>query len=323
MILRNINFGGALGASGVTGFFSGEEYKYHRLYKKLIPGFSFEGMTFVGKTFTFDYNKGHTKLAADGYSIAEWFPDSIKAFLRHDAFLNAVGLSNPGAEFFLQEKYEWQQRTKPFMLSFMAIGKTHDQRLMETRLFVEMLLRCKKDFKAPFALQMNYSCPNVSHLQQDLVGEVREHLDIAQRLNAPLIPKFNLLIGTEVARYIATHPACDAICVSNTIPFGQLPNDIDWKKFGGKESPLKKYGGGGLSGRPLFPLLCRWLADVDRNINFPKPILAGGGIMSAKDIVTLSKFEYVTGVSIGSGVIRYPWRVQGMIKTANHLFKNS
>lgn len=323
MILRNINFGGALGASGVTGFFSGEEYKYHWLYKKLVLGFSFEGMTFVGKTFTFDYNKGNTKLAADGYSIAEWFPDSIKAFPMHDAFLNAVGLSNPGAKFFLEEEDNWYQLIKPFMLSFMAIGKTRDQRLMETRLFVEMLLRCKKDFKAPFALQINFSCPNVKHPQEELLDEVFDVLDIAAKLGVPLVPKFNLLIKRDVVRTIADHPACDAICVSNTIPYGEFPNDIDWEKICGKESPLKKYGGGGLSGRPLFPLLCRWLTDIHNDVSFPKPILAGGGIMSNKDIVTLSKFDYVTGVSIGSGVIRYPWRVQGMIKTANRLFKNS
>lgn len=320
MILRNINFGGALGASGVTGYYSGEEYKYHELYKKFIPGFSFENMAEVAKTFTFGAHEGNTKLAADNYSVAEWFPDSIKAFPFHGAFLNAVGLSNPGAKFLI-EKNKWQQLTKPFMLSFMAIGRSREERLEETRQFVNLLLLHKKDFKAPFALQMNFSCPNVDHHQIELLLEVSDALDIAGELDIPIVPKFNLLISADEAKDISSHQFCDAICVSNTIPYGTLPEKINWKKIVGAKSPLAKYNGGGLSGKPLFPILCDWLKEVD-DIGIHKPILACGGIMSVGDVVTVSDFDYVTGISIGSVAIRYPWRVQSMIRMANHLLKN-
>ncbi len=325
MKLKGIDFGKAIGASGIQGFFSENEYKYHHKwwYKRIMGllGYSLEGMTFCAKTMTLFANKGNAELEDDGVTLKEFLPDCIKPYIWHGIALNAVGLSNIGAHGLLRKNI-WQERTKPFMLSFMAIGKTKEERLTELEEFVDVLKFFLLNFKAKIALQINVSCPNMGHNQDELIDEIIPFLETASVLGIPLVPKLNILVNPETAFKISQHPACDAICISNTIPFGQLPDKIDWKDlWGGKEifSPLAKYGGGGLSGKLLFPLLCEWLDEAEQ-YEFTKPIIAGGGIMSHYDVETLREYNIVKAISPGSVVFLRPWRLGKIIRTANKLF---
>jgi hypothetical protein len=61
MILRGIDFGNALGGSGVQGFF-GEGYRIHEMMP--FPP-DFMGMTFVAKTATLHERKGNMPLNSD------------------------------------------------------------------------------------------------------------------------------------------------------------------------------------------------------------------------------------------------------------------
>jgi len=319
--LRDIKFQGAIGASGVQGFFSGREYFHHGVFK-IIPGFSFDGMTFVAKTMTFYSKKGNAALKKDGVTFASMKPDCIKAYLKKGIALNAVGLSNIGAEELLAKNI-WQQMTKPFMLSFMVVGQTKEERIREITRFTELLAVYLPYFKAPIALQINFSCPNTNHGQSELMHEIIPFLDIASELNIPLVPKVSILLSHAMAARISEHPACDALCVSNTIPFGELPEKIPWDKYFGsdskEESPLARYGGGGLSGKILFPLLCDWLRTADRS-GIKKPIIAGGGIMNPGDVLCLSNYYSVKAVSPGSVAFLRPWMLAPIIKNANRIF---
>lgn len=320
MYLRKTDFGKAIGASGVQGFFSGDEYLYHRVLKHM-PGFSFKGLTFVAKTMTLEPKAGNAKLKKDGVSMADVFPDCIYPMHLRGIALNAVELSNIGAQALL-EKNIWQQRTNPFMLSFMAVGETKKKRLEEIRNFVELLLLHLSEFKTKIALQINVSCPNTEHGQIELIEEVIPYLDIASKLYIPLIPKINLTLSQEVVLEISKHPACDAICLTNTIPFGELPNLIPWEKYFGsakkEDSPLAKYGGGGLSGKLLFPLLCDWLKKAQQ-YGFKKPFIAGGGIMKSRDVRILSNIYGVGAISPGSVSFLRPLNLRGIIQKA-HLY---
>ncbi len=320
MKLRNINFPPVIGASGVQGFFSGYEYKYHKIFDNLIWGFDFEGMGFVGKTMTFESHKGNTQLASDGYSIKKFLPDSIWANHFKGVGLNSVGLSNPGAKFLLDQDI-WQKRTDSFMLSFMAISKTPETRLEETRLFVETFKIYLSSFKGKVALQVNFSCPNVGHDQIGLLKEVAEILNILSRLDIPLVPKFNVLLSADSMSTIMKHEACDAICISNTLPFGERPDMVDWKRFFPNGSPLAKhkYGNGGLSGKPLFPLLMEWLTEAEK-LRPQKPIIAGGGILKRSDVVQLSRFSSVKAISLGSVAFLRPWRIRKIIRAGYDYF---
>ena len=118
----------------------------------------------------------------------------------------------------------------------------------------------------------------------------------------------------EAAHEISTYPNCDALCISNTIPYGQLPDRIPWEKLFGsalkEESPLAKYGGG-LSGKLLLPLLLEWIRAA-RKRDITKPINAGGGILSLPDAISV--FEDLgsgnDSISLGSIAFLRPWRVK-------------
>ena len=128
----------------------------------------------------------------------------------------------------------------------------------------------------------------------------------------------NALIRPELAKKLADSKMCDAITVSNTIPYGQLPELINWKKMFGAESPLKKYGGGGLSGWLLLPVVANWVKEA-RNIGIDVPIIDGGGIQKKED-VNILKDAGASAISICSVVVLRPWRVQGIINYANKLY---
>jgi dihydroorotate dehydrogenase len=315
MRLQGIDFGCVFDHSGVRNFF-GDGYWYHKPLHRF--GLQFEGSTFVAKTTTLLPREGNLLMAEDGTTPKELLPRCIVVKSLRGVVLNAVGLSGPGASFLLKTG-KWYDQSRPFMLSFMAVGKSPQERIAEVTEFVDLLKRYLP-FHAPLGLQINLSCPNVGLHPANLALEARAMLRTASRLGVPLVPKFNVLLPVEIACDIARHPACDAICVSNTIPWGQLADRIDWEGlFGSKESPLKQFGGGGLSGKPLLPLVCKWVREAKR-ARIMKPIIAGGGILGPTGVNRL--FEVgADAVALSSIAILRPWRVRGTIRRAQELYR--
>ncbi|MEK7585942.1 MAG: hypothetical protein AAB477_01765 [Patescibacteria group bacterium] len=318
MILRNIYFGPALGASGVQGFYgnpSYPEYKHSRIIK-MIWGDIFKNMDFVAKTATVDFNKGNVRLDLGGFAFKKFLPDAIYPMPLKGAALNAVGLSNPGFKSLLLRGI-WQQRTQPFMLSFMPIRKTRDERIAETREFVSLLKKHLPKFMAKFALQVNISCPNTGHSQKELTGEASQILDILGELEIPLVPKINAVLLPQIAHEIMEHKYCDALCFSNSIPYGEFPKEIKWSKYSiHDKSPLvfRGYTSGGLSGAPIFPVVEKWLTRFSMLNTHTKPIIAGGGVMSKDNVRVLCGFPNVKAISIGTVAFIKPWAVKGIIK---------
>lgn len=316
MKLRGIDFGPVWAASGAMGFF-GEGYWYHQW----IPGLNFRGCTFVAKTTTLNPRPGNMPMREDGVTPQERKPKCIIVKPWEGVALNAVGLSGPGAKV-LFEDGRWQARREPFFLSFMSLGQTFHERLAELRAFLKLLERHLPDFHAPIGLQLNFSCPNVEHhLTSELYEEVSVSLGTANKLRIPLVPKLNALVSLETTRRIAALPACDALCISNTIPWGQLPEKIDWKGlFGMDESPLASlgFGNGGLSGRPLLPIVADWIRRA-RVEGVHVPINAGGGILDPKDVDVL-KEAGANSVFLGSMAFLRGWRVQRTIRRAHQIF---
>lgn len=322
LILRGINFGSVHGASGVTGFFSGDEYPHHHLYRKLFKGkFNFAGMTEVAKTSTAYPHKGNTGLASDGYSIKRMFPRSVYFLLAFfNILLNAIGLSGPGLEFLLQQN-KWQSRTKPFFISLMLVKGTKEEMLAEAKYMVSLLKKYMHG--VVYGIQLNSSCPNTKRGQDELVNELHEVLAIFAELNVPLVPKFNILLSPQKVAEIMKDPNCDAVCVGNTLPYSELEGRIPTWAYHviRATSWLKKFGGGGLSGKYLFPLLYEWLKEA-RQVGMPKPIVACGGISRRKNIYQLwERFPFVQAVSIGTIAITRPWRVKSLIDYGQELFK--
>jgi len=321
MILRGIDYGPVWGASGVQGIF-GEGYSFHKAFRRFIPGFSFRGMTFVAKTVTAKKNDGNLPLKADGLTLEERVPRCIVVKPFKAAMLNAVGLSNAGAHFYL-EKRIWQKLDQPFCLSFMGIAETPEGRLREARIFATELKQWISEFKAPVALQANKSCPNVNKDTREIFEEAFEESKILADIGIPLIYKFNVLISPQRVREFMDNPNCDGVCVSNTIPYGQFPDKIDWAGLFGSvsESPLIKRGfkqAGGLSGAPIFPIVLDWCERFGK-LNPTKPWIAGGGIIRPQDAKILKIRSGASAISLGSIATLRPFRLGPTIKLLHEL----
>jgi dihydroorotate dehydrogenase len=311
--LKGIEFGRVWCSSGARNFF-GEGWPHHRRLGPLGPDWS--GSTFVAKTTTVEPRAGNLPLRPGTTTPREVVPRCIRVNFRRGAVLNAVGLSGPGLESLLADG-RWQARLDPFLLSFMAVEADPAVRRSKAGYFAARLADSRPRFRAPFGVQLNVSCPNVGLDPIGLVSEARETLSlIAGHLpDVPLLPKFNALVPVAAARDVATHPACAAVVVSNTIPWGRLPDRIDWRGLFGAVSPLAGFGGGGLSGAPLLPIVCDWVAEASRS-TFPVPIVAGGGVLSADDAGYLFSMG-VAAIELGSVAILRPWRVGGICRAIN------
>jgi dihydroorotate dehydrogenase len=313
LVLNNIPFRRVFNASGARSFF-GEGYWWHGI----VPGLDWQDTTFVAKTTTVEPRAGNLPLNGR-FQPREVRPRCIAVHWRKGAVLNAVGLSGPGLAALLADG-RWQARIDPFFLSFMAVEADLGMRIGKAERFAGQLASERHRFRAPFGVEVNLSCPNVGVHPRTLVNEAGHVLDtMASELSGvPLVPKFNALVPVEDAAWVADHPACAAVCVSNTIPWGKLPERIDWRGLFGEVSPLAQYGGGGLSGAPLLPLVRDWVAEAVRS-GFPVPIIAGGGILCPSDAVYLLQAG-AAAVELGSVAILRSWRVAGIVRAVNACF---
>lgn len=316
MQLRKIEFGNVLGASGVQGFF-GEGYWFHPAWKPF--GLDFSDVTFVSKTATLRARAGNMVLASD-FSPRYPFPLCVRARPFEGLMLNSVGLSNPGV-IDLLNTFRWQSHAKPFWISVTTLADTPETRLDEIQRMVAALALCKHQFKSLFGLQINLSCPNTGHDPKTFISEWITILEAASHLGVPIMPKFSIASAPIAAVMELEHlPYCDAICVSNTIPY-------DWKPDGkfsfglhtwrNPTSPLQHLGGGGISGAALKPLVCDWIKQL-RATGFTKPINGGGGILCKEDVRDYHQAG-ASSIFIGSVATLRPWRVKGIVKYTNEL----
>jgi len=319
MKLRGIDFGHVIASSGSRNFF-GEGYSFHRLWRPF--GLRYDGSTFVAKTTTLHERAGNMPLKKDGVSPRELLPKCIKVYWFKGLVLNAVGLSGRGAQW-LFEQGIWQKMQKPFFISFMSVENSAKKRADEMKGFVELFAKHLPAFRAKVGLEINDSCPNVGLRPAELIEEVGKGLDIAAQLNIPLVPNFSPTVPVKQVVEVAQHQACDAISIANTIPWGQLPERIDWKKhFGTNVSPLEEFGGGGLSGWPLLEIVRDWVFQARTVFSFRKPIIAGGGVLSTQDVNILEE-SGATAIKLGTISILRPLRVQKVIRHANWVFDHA
>lgn len=346
--IGGIEFPPCLAASGAMGNFS-ENYFHHSVFSKLGL-LNKSGTTFVSKTATLNQRDGNMPYEnGNNFGPKELMPSCIKVDLLTGNTLNAVGLSNPGLEAFLKTN-KWQQLKDSFWISIMSIAGSAEERKAEMEKMIELIIFYKQCFSTNFGLQINLSCPNTSHDPCVLMSEANDMINIAAKSGVPIMAKFNITVPIDALLELEKNPNLDAICLSNTIPFGWDPyynsdvfntfrqggwdeSDIDfrsdkyeqyricninWKKRFGKESPLKKFGGGGLSGPVIKPFVLHYISEL-RKAGFKKHINGGGGISCADD-VDLYKKAGADSIFYGSVANTRPWQVSKIIKRANEIF---
>ncbi len=309
LTLRGVPFQRVANAAGARNF-DGAGYPFHAL----VPGLNFENATFVAKTTTLEARPGNMPLKDDHRTPAQFKPDCIRVHPWKGIVLNAVGLSGPGAQSVLSQQalLRWPN---PFFVSFMSIKQTATERLTELTVFRSLLGTFLPLYAAKVGLEINFSCPNVGVKHKELCAEIQETLDQLRTLKIPVVVKLSPLFPVEQACVLAKHPALDALCMGNTIPWGEMPDAIPWKRlFGTEVSPLAHLGGGGLSGAPLKPIVEGWIRNA-RVAGFKKPIIACGGILQERDIDDLI-VAGADAVQLGTVAIVRPWRVRRLVQHA-------
>jgi len=151
--------------------------------------------------------------------------------------LNAVGLSNFGAAFYLK-KGIWQEQEETILVSYMAVGPTPEERLKETIDFTNTFAKYH-DFRSRFGLEINFSCPNVGLHHADLVDEVSQILEITSHLGVPQVAKFNIFLPVQTARIISRHKLVMLSCI-NTDTVGEHTGQDRLKDLFGCSSYLLK-----------------------------------------------------------------------------------
>lgn len=314
-ILQHIDFGPVHCASGAQGWF-GKGYWFH----KWVPGLDWTNCTFVAKTTTLNARAGNMAFDSQTFEPTARWPRCIVVKPLAGVVLNSVGLSGPGVGALLDTR-RWQTRTKPFFLSFMSVAPSAEERYNEAVEFALLMSERRYGFATPFGIQINLSCPNAGHAPAEIAAEAEEILGIFQQLRnsgIPIVPKFNVLSAPNaVARLQGLF---DAVCVSNTIPWGELPERIRWKNLAWDaddpigSSPLAHLGGGGLSGRPLLRLVAEWVREA-RQVGLTIPVSAGGGILHPMDVDVLADAG-ADSVFLGSIAMLRGWRVARTIQRA-------
>lgn len=316
LTLTGIKFGSVFCATGARGFY-GEGYPFHKYWKKYL-GMDWSGTGFAGKTVTLLPVPGNMPLLPDGTTPRESIPRSIWINFWRGEMINAVGLSNAGAAFYLRNGY-YSRIKNPFFLSFICMAKDTPGREAELSTFC-LLLKRYLPFRAPVALQINCGCPNSGHDLSELQKEICSWVEIAKAiLGIPVVINTNAFMPTEI--FLEAARVADGFWIGNTIPYGdQRATDIDWSLYGDM-SPIRRRGidaDGGLSSPQCLPFTVRKVREL-RASGVTLPIVAGNGIRSRRNVEDL-RDAGADAVFVGSLAVVRPWAMSGVIKDVQLIF---
>ena len=183
--------------------------------------------------------------------------------------LNAIGLDNDGIDHFRAHHLPYLRTVGTAVIANIA-GEDVDQ-------FVTMAAMLS-DEPGLAALELNISCPNVSH-GLDLGTDAAVVERLVRRVRAvctlPLIAKLtpNVTDVVVIARAAADGGA-DAVSLINTL----RGLAVDWRRG----RPILAYDYGGLSGPAIKPIALRMVWETARALP-GLPIIGVGGIATADD----------------------------------------
>ena len=325
MKIRGVEFPGAIIDSALN--FDGHGYPHHKYFRLMFgKKFGHEGATFAAKTITLSAQEGRLPLCEDGMTPKEMFPECIKVYPKTGEVLNDVKHSNRGLDFYLGREI-WMDIVQNFFVSASSDAGTRLERLVEWKGIAKLLSRYFPSLKCQAGLVISPACPNIdahnNHKDEhEFVDEVLGILDVLDHLKIPKVVKVGISLSGDGARKIADHRNCDALQVTNAVKWGSPL--IDWnKRFGTNRSPLARHGEGdkvgGYSGPLLLPLLIDWLKNNRHLVD--KPVIAGGGMTSWRDVRRVAQVVRPDGYAFSSIMIVRPWLVQETVDEANYMAK--
>ena len=215
------------------------------------------------------YRSGAGAVVTKSLSKEPWegYPNPTICGVKGGGWINAVGLSNPGASYFA--KMIEPNKDVPIIVSL--VGSIPE----DFEFMVKQFENCKV-----IAYELNLSCPHVAkvglevgddpELVKKIVTTMKKTTDI------PVIAK----VGLGTTNYlntvgIAVESGIDAITAINTIR--AMVINVETKR------PILSNKFGGLSGTPIKPIALRCVYEISSNYNVP--IIGCGGISTWEDAV--------------------------------------
>ena len=231
------------------------------------------------------YRSGAGAVVTKSLSTEPWegYPNPTIFSVKGGGWINAVGLSNPGATNFAK-MIEPNQKV-PIIVSL--VGSIPED--------FEMMIKQFENCKVT-AYELNLSCPHVAK-----VGlEVGDDPELVKKIvtttknttDVPIIAK----VGLGTAHYLNTVSAAidsgiDAITAINTIR--AMAIDVETQR------PILSNKFGGLSGTPIKPIALRCVYEISLKHNIP--IIGCGGVSTWEDAVEFF-LAGASAIQLGSAV---------------------
>ena len=231
------------------------------------------------------YRAGAGAVVTKSLSKEPWdgYPNPTIFSVKGGGWLNAVGLSNPGAPNFA--KMISQNKDIPIIVSL--VGSIEDD--------FEFMIKQFENIKV-IAFELNLSCPHVAKVGLE-VGDDPELVKkivktVKSSTNVPVIAK----VGLGTTNYLDTvDAACkseiDGITAINTLR--AMAIDVETQR------PILSNKIGGLSGTPIKPVAVRCVYEISSQYDIP--IIGCGGISSWDDAIEFI-LAGASAVQIGSAV---------------------
>ena len=215
--------------------------------------------------------------------------------------LNAVGLQNPGVEYFIEKDLQWLKDTGTRVIANVA-GKTLD----------DYKSICEKLNGKVDMIELNISCPNVKSggmafgIKPKTVEEVTRVAKSGAK-NTPLIVKLspNVESIAENAK-AAERGGADCISLINTLT--GMAIDIE------KRRPIIANNTGGVSGAGVKPIAVRMVYEAAQAVKIP--VIGMGGITCAEDAIEFLMAGAVA-VQVGTANFTDPYAMPKIIDGLN------
>jgi len=234
----------------------------------------------VVKTLTLRPRKGNLR----------WYAPWRCVRLLSGGVVNAVGLTNPGIEWWIRTCYPRMQRMRLRIIVSVYADSVEE---------AEQLARLLAPLQIT-AVELNASCPNVPH--DSTVAHVVGMAEALCQAGHPLIVK----VGYDqpyVEMAQALEGTAEAIHAINAVPWRIV--------FPEKPSPLAHLGGGAVSGEPIRPFVREVVACLREATRLP--IIAGGGIYTLRDLEALWALG-ARAFSIGTLFLWAPWLPNRLVR---------
>ena len=231
------------------------------------------------------YNAGAGAVVTKSLSKEPWdgYPNPTIFGVKGGGWLNAVGLSNPGAPNFA--KMISSNKDVPIIVSL--VGSIEDD--------FEFMVKQFENVNVT-AYELNLSCPHVAKVGLEVGDDPELVKKIVRKVKSttelPVIAK----VGLGTTNYLNTvDAACkagiDAITAINTLR--AMAIDVETKR------PILSNKIGGLSGTPIKPVAVRCVYEISSQYEIP--IIGCGGISDWQDAIEFI-LAGASAIQIGSAV---------------------